>query len=363
MEKPLEKAVLAVIAGTVIWRSLEPQKRQSILGFLEDVAASLAEAPSERYAPRMQPAPWAQKPLAPQTNPSIFDSPSALQEALLSALTDSLNQSATSEGPKPIVPVIPDARWREVIVPPAVVLILGKRGSGKSALAYRILELFRYHGLPYVVSVPSQARRLLPDWIGIAASLEDVPHRSIAVIDEAYLHYHSRRSMAEESKAMSQLLNLSRQRDQTLIFVSQEARQLDRNIASSANVVVVKDLGIMQVDFDRPELRRLVSQARDALASQPGVKQRWSYVYSPDVDFQGLLESQLPSFWKPNLSRLFASTDTPAAPKPAPKLSSQQKARRAVELRSQGYSYKQIAQEMGVSKSTVVNYLKGYPYR
>ena len=162
---------------------------------------------------------------------------------------------------------------------------------------------------------------------------------------------------------MSQLLNLSRQRDQTLIFMSQEARQLDRNIASSANVMVIKDLGIMQVDFDRPELRRLVSQAQDALTSLPGVKQRWSYVYSPDADYQGLLESQLPSFWKPSLSRLFATTDTPAAPKPALKLSPQQKANRALGLRAQGYSYKQIAQEMGVSKSTVVNYLKGYPYR
>ena len=37
-----------------------------------------------------------------------------------------------------------------------MVLILDKRGSGKSALAYRLLELFRYHKLPYVVAVPIQ---------------------------------------------------------------------------------------------------------------------------------------------------------------------------------------------------------------
>ena len=32
-----------------------------------------------------------------------------------------------------------DHRWREVVRPPAVVLIVVKRGSGKSALGYRLL--------------------------------------------------------------------------------------------------------------------------------------------------------------------------------------------------------------------------------
>ncbi|MCH7487778.1 MAG: helix-turn-helix domain-containing protein [Proteobacteria bacterium] len=36
---------------------------------------------------------------------------------------------------------------------------------------------------------------------------------------------------------------------------------------------------------------------------------------------------------------------------------------RARELRAAGLSYSAIARELGVSKSTVVNYLKGYPYR
>ena len=54
--------------------------------------------------------------------------------------------------------------------------------------------------------------------------------------------YHSRRSMTQANKAMSQSLNLSRQRNQTVIIVSQEARQVDKNIASSASVVVFKEL-------------------------------------------------------------------------------------------------------------------------
>jgi hypothetical protein len=42
-----------------------------------------------------------------------------------------------------------DSRWREVIIHPSVVLLLVKRGSGKSALGYRLLELL-YGLTPYV---------------------------------------------------------------------------------------------------------------------------------------------------------------------------------------------------------------------
>ncbi len=91
-----------------------------------------------------------------------------------------------------------------------------------------MLELFRFRLTPYVVGVTASARRLLPDRIGIAPTLDELPNPCIALVDEAYLHYHSRGSMAAASRAMSQAVNLSRQRQQTLISVSQEARQVDK---------------------------------------------------------------------------------------------------------------------------------------
>ena len=112
-------------------------------------------------------------------------------------------------------PVDSDARWRGVIVPPAVVLILGKRGGGKSALAYRLLELLQYQLTPFVVGAPSRSQRLFPEWIGICPSLDELPQDCIALVDEAYLLYHSRQSSAATSRDMSQQLNLSRQRNQT----------------------------------------------------------------------------------------------------------------------------------------------------
>ena len=120
---------------------------------------------------------------------------------------------------------------------------------------------------------------------------------------------------------------------------------------------------MLQLEFERPELRKLVGEAREALAGKSRRVNRWSYVYSPDADFAGLLENELPSFWKPGLSRLFASGGSQANPRAGKKLAPSERAIRARELRSQGYSYGEIAKVLGVTKGSIVNYLKGYPYR
>ena len=98
--------------------------------------------------------------------------------------------------PRPTPPVDPYARWREVITPPAISLTVGKRDAGESSLNYMLLEAFRYQPTPFLVGAPAKAEKLLPPWIGIVPSIEDLPHYSIALIDEAYLFYHSRGSGA-----------------------------------------------------------------------------------------------------------------------------------------------------------------------
>ena len=264
--------------------------------------------------------------------------------------------------PSPDPQTIEAEKWLKLIRHPSNVIILGKRGSGKSALGYKLLEYLRYTATPYVVALPSEARKVLPDWIGMAARLEDVPPKAVVLVDEANISYHARSSMAAKAKAMSQLVNLSRQREQTLVFVSQEARQLDKNIASSANVIILKDLGILQVEFDRREFNKIATEARQAFSTITGDKRKWGYVYSPDNNFMGLVESSLPTFWSEKLSHIFATGGhrITRAPSKAP-LS--QRIEKAKELKRQGLSLGQIAEMLGVTKPTVKNYLEDYPYR
>ena len=131
--------------------------------------------------------------------------------------TESLN-SVLAVPPKQILVY---SKWREVIKHPAIVVVLGGKGTGKSAVSYWILEDFRYSLSPYVVGFPEKSKGLLPEWIGIEQRLEDVPGRSISIVDEAYLSYHSREWRKTENRDICKLLNRSRQQDKTVIFIAQ----------------------------------------------------------------------------------------------------------------------------------------------
>ncbi len=286
----------------------------------------------------------------------------AKARANLTLTKSSLTSPVTETKPTPDPQIVETGNWLRLIPHPSIVIILGGRGKGKSALGYRLLEHFRWTATPYVIGLPQDARKYLPDWIGMAATLEEVPPKAIVLVDEAYMPYHARSSMAAEAKAMSQLVNLSRQREQTLIFVSQEARQIDRNIASSANVIIFKDLGILQLAFDRRELNKIAVNAQQAFATIGRDKRRYAYVYSQDTDFIGLIENSLPIFWSEKLSHIFAAGGeiTARAPKKTPL---EQQKEKVKELKRQGLSNGQIAKLMGVSKGTIKNYLEDYPYK
>lgn len=355
------------LGGIITWSLLRPEVRNEIREFLSNEIAAYERRQQEIERQKRIQEIWA------DVSSKLETSITSLTPTATSAtpITKTENPLGTTLASPTISlsslfsekPLERDAAWLMKIVHASVVLILGKRGSGKSALGYRLLELLRYVADIYVVGVQEQARSPLPEWIGIVPSLEDLPNKCIALVDEAYLSYNSRGSMTAKSKAMSQALNLSRQKEQTIIFITQEAGHIDKNIVSSANVLVFKELGMLQLEFDRPQLNKLATQAKQALDSVQGNKQGWSFVYAPDADFLGLLENELPSFWKPRLSRLFATG--PASPtKRAPKsLTSRDRQKRALELRAQGASYGIIARELGVSRGTTVNYIKGYPYR
>ena len=369
---------MLLVGGWLLWNAVPEETRQGIRQSINDAfAAEQQRRVQEQQAYERRLHQWQLQQLAPQqqASPSVKSvpvaggSPTSPLEAPLVEVRPGAQTSGVNPGPAParpspspaelLVPQLASA-WRKVIAHPAVVLILGKRGSGKSALGYWLLEVFHYQLACYVVGVPAEAGRYLPDWVGIRSSLDEIPPKAVILVDEAHLPYHARGSMAAASIEMSRLVNLARQREQTLLFVTQEARQVDRNIASSASVVVFKEPSALQVDFERPELRRLAGEALSQFQIVRGDRRSWAFVYAPDADSNGMIENPLASFWTPKLSQLFAVGQGGSASRQPRRQTVKEKAGKAGELRDRGWSLSQIAKELGVSKATVVNYVRGH---
>jgi hypothetical protein len=277
-------------------------------------------------------------------------------------LNSSSQLATSSPSNEPDKDTLEASRWSGIIKHPSEVVIMGSRGSGKTSLAFRIAEHLRWVAPVYVVAFPDTARKYLPDWIGMVPTMEDLPNNCIAIVDEASLLYHARSSMTKKAKALPELINLSRQKNQTIIFVTQESGQIDRNILSGADVIIFKEPGLLQTRFDRPELRKITEEANRAFQLIVGDRRKWSYVIAQGKGDIGLIESAPPTFWTNQLSHAFAYVGK-SADHPAKKLTLADRIIKAKEYHRQGLSLRQIGKLLGVSPATVKNYLDGYPYK
>ncbi len=348
-------AVGGAVAAPAIWRGAK-----SIYEWLDSV-----ELPEPEVLP--SPAPQNAPPVAPVSQTPAQATADDWGASILAEFEESLRRSLSTHNNSPAQPWSPlaDSQWQSLAPHPSVGAIVGRRGGGKSALGYRLLELQRDRAACYAVGPPS-LRKLLPDWIGVVQDIGDVPSNAVVLIDEAYLLLHSRDSMSRAGRSIGPMINLSRQRRLSLIFISQEARQIDVNILSQLDWLAVKEPSALAQEFERKELRKFTDKARAEFDAVRGDRRPWTWVYSEPEGFSGMVKNELASFWREALSHAFADAGPSAADnRPSlqvglrkgqrtPKAELKAKARA---MREAGYSYSQIARALGVSKGTVSNWL------
>ena len=271
--------------------------------------------------------------------------------------------------PVPIyTPPIDDSLAR-IVEHPTIMLILGARGAGKSAVAVRIQELLRHKAAPYAVGLPSKASKLLPDWYGLADDFSTIPNNSIIYVPESYRLFHSRSTQSARGRAIGEIVNLSRHRKHTIIFDVQNAAHLDRNILSEVDLVLIKEPGAFQRGFERSQFRSSMDAARAAFSGLAKHRRKRSvWVIAPGADIGGLLfENLLPTFWTDALSRIFgdvsighlgAETGDSLGPDRATSRRGQRtsvdtRRETAKKMRKAGHSFREIGKTLGCSASTV----------
>jgi|GEM_PF-3760219 len=206
-----------------------------------------------------------------------------------------------------------DEDWEQILQHPRVFLVIGHKGGGKSAFGYALMEYYhKKYGLKaYLVNVsgrpiPPNKIIALPKWISVVNNPTDATNNSVILIDEAYMRFHARRTARAEAPIMDALLELSRQKSQTYIYVTQNTSKIDKNIIASIDAIFVKPTNEFRISFERPELRVITTKAFKLFKKIPeSDRKRHVYVFSVNPEYEGMKTNGLPSFWSDELSTFY----------------------------------------------------------
>jgi len=201
-------------------------------------------------------------------------------------------------------------KLEDVVKQAECLLITGRRGSGKTALGYRCLEILKDEKPAYVLGVPEHIWKYLPDDI-VPLPLDeqtmlDLPDDAAFFFDEAALHFYSRDSHRYMNKLIGSLITLSRQRGWTVIFATHNTRKLDVGILIDVDAILFKEPSPLHAEMERVEIRKLMQRVYEAFSRIPkNERVKYAYVFS-DIG-RTLVETPLPSFWRQELSTPFRS--------------------------------------------------------
>jgi len=159
--------------------------------------------------------------------------------------------------------------WEDILPEPFAALILGQRGSGKTALGHLLLEKFGDHATDrdaYILGFPEELTDELPSWVEVLSTdfaVENWPEDSVVLVHEAHHLVHARRSMDAENLELDTLLTVSRHKNSDVIFETQQSQRLDRNMITAVDAVIFREPALMQADFERSQLATLTKRAEE----------------------------------------------------------------------------------------------------
>jgi len=208
-----------------------------------------------------------------------------------------------------------DEEWEKILQHPRIFLITGHKGMGKSCMGYALLEYYaKKYGLKaFLVNtkgrpIPPEKLKLLPDWITVVNDPMEIPSNSVALFDEVYQKYHARTTYSATSTIHDQVVELSRQKNQTLIYVAQQASKIDRNIVGAVDVLCIKKPTLLRVRYERDELHEFSEKAKKYFSkvSKLDNPARYVYIYDLTTDSEYFKTISPPSFWSKELSMFYA---------------------------------------------------------
>lgn len=182
-----------------------------------------------------------------------------------------------------------------------IIAVCGRRGSGKSAFGFRLLENIhaKTERVGHVLGVKQEA---LPSWIISVDDVKNVRNGGVVLVDEGALSFSSRNAMSKKNKELGELLAVARHKDLTLVLITQNTGMLDKNVMNLCDVLALKEGSLLQFEMERPVMKKLYERANKELQSLSSSEKK-ACAYIIDAEFEGLVKVVLPSFWSSKVSK------------------------------------------------------------
>jgi hypothetical protein len=198
-----------------------------------------------------------------------------------------------------------EQKWLEIVEPQSMNLIAGAKRTGKSVLAYWLMEqLHKKYGLnAYVYGLPEAKWHLLPEFTDPLTTL-DLPEDSIIIFDEAYREFHSRTPMGADNKQIDTIAGLVGQKNIVALYITQMTRKLDVGIVGACDSIMWKKPSLLQMKFEREQFRREVDSIYHKFKKLEDDSIKMS-TYVISEDFEGFLVNPVPDWWSEELSTAY----------------------------------------------------------
>ena len=181
-------------------------------------------------------------------------------------------------------------------------LIIGARGSGKSAIGMRILENIRAKTDKKIFAMGFRTDAL-PSWITLIHDPSQLENNAIVLIDEGGIQFSSRKAMSDANVLLSELLFISRHKDVTVLFITQNSANLEINAIRQADFLILKPSSLLQKDFERGKIKEIYELVDEDFKKYKGTI-GITYLYTDS--YRGFITNTLPSFWSEKASKSFS---------------------------------------------------------
>lgn len=143
-------------------------------------------------------------------------------------------------------------------------IIIGARGEGKTALAFKLLESHKGKRKCFVYRHPTPNK--LPAWISNLTKIELLPENSALFIDEASNDFDQYSYAKRTNVFLRNRLQIARHKRQSFIFATTTTSFINRNFLHLIDVYVLKQPSLFQLDEERRTVRNIYRQIEEAIA-------------------------------------------------------------------------------------------------